>query len=359
MKNLRIRNKRIIKLLVLMLSAILILQACEPTFSDTFIEVPESNFEVIAELPSFKSTYPDYIRWNFIQLEENSEGLVLVREIEGFGNSCFLLELYDIKKKEIIRNVFLGTSEELREKHSSIITISDLVVDSENKLYIGLKNEIFVFSNELRLLNILSIPELKSYNIDFPNILFAKENKLFILCFGKVISVDKNTGEVIDNININKNDYPEITNLGTHGITNYKESSIAIYYADYILRKEKEWKKVLFTYNINTQTVENKFIFSKDNNLFSDENYSCFHVDSCYPYITIWVEDSDYNTYMFICNPESEWINLLKLGRLYTPDINRGRTRKEGNKYYYYLQIRDFNMQRDVVIRINLTEYLK
>ena len=52
-------------------------------------------------------------------------------------------------------------------------------------------------------------------------------------------------------------------------------------------------------------------------------------------------------------------MNTLKDESEYTPDINRGRTRKEGNKYYYYLQIRDFNMQRDVVIRINLTEYLK
>ena len=359
MKKLRIKNKKIIKLLVLMLSAIMILQASGLTFSGTFVEVPESKFEVIAELPSFKSIFPDHIRWNFIQLEEKSEGLVLVREIEGFKNSCFLLELYDIKKKEIIRNVFLGTSEELREELSSIITISDLVVDSENKLYIGLKNEIFVFSNELRLLKILTIPDLKSYNIDFPNILFSKENKLFILWFGKVISVDKNTGEVVDNININKSDYSEITNLGTHGIADYKESSIAIYYADYILRKEKEWKKVLFTYNVNTQTVEKKFIFSEEDNLFSNEIYACFHIDSCYPYITIWVEDSDYNTYVFICNPESEWVNLLKLGRLYAPDINRGRIRKEEDKYFYYLQTYDNSKKRDIIFRINLTEYLK
>jgi len=352
---------RSVKCWILILLMIVMIWPYASISNSSFIEVPKGKFEVIADLSPFKSTdinCPNYIRWNFIQLKENSKGLALVREVEGFKCSCFLLEIYNIKKKEIVRDMFLGTSEELTEKGSSITAISDIVVDNENIMYVGLKDKILVLSNELHLLNILT-PNLKSYDIDFANILFVKENKLFILWFGKIISVDKKTGEIIDYININKTGYPGIVNLGTHGIADYTESSIVIYYADYIFRKEKELKKALLIYNVNAQSVEKKFIFSKDERLFSDEISTCFHVDSCYPYIAIWLEDSDYNTYVFIINPESEWKNLLKLGKFYTPKTNRGRLRKEENKYYYYLQIHDYSTKRDTILRINLTDYLE
>ena len=116
MKNLRISNRRISKLLTLILLVTIILQACESTFSGTFIEVPESKFEVIAKLPSFDSPLPItcYGSWQFVILKGNREGIAFIREVHGLlGGSCFLLGLYDIEKKAIVKDLFLATDEEL------------------------------------------------------------------------------------------------------------------------------------------------------------------------------------------------------------------------------------------------------
>ncbi|HOJ16749.1 MAG TPA: hypothetical protein PLC43_06250 [Caldisericia bacterium] len=357
MKNLRISNRRISKLLTLILLVTIILQACESTFSGTFIEVPESKFELIAELPSFDSPLPItcYGSWQFVKLKGNREGIAFIREVHGpLGGPCFLLGFYDIEKKAIVKDSFLSTSEELMY-HPPVI-----LVDNENKLYISLKDIIIVCDVELNILNILE-PDLENYDLDYLTMSFIKDGKIFFLQDGKIFSIDINTGKIVDYINIDKEKYPELENLGTISIADYKDSSILIYYGDFPNGKEN--RKVILIYDIDENSVKNKFIFSGEHYLISGEIGKPYGFISCYPYIFIMLSNNS-NINLFVYNIETKNEVILQFGKkfsVYSSSIDKIITRGTDITCYIWehYSLDDDGVIKDAVYSLDLTEYLK
>ena len=94
---------------------------------------------------------------------------------------------------------------------------------------------------------------------------FIKNDKIFFLQKdGKIISIDKNSGVIIDNIAIDKDKFSELHNLHTASIINFNDSNILIYYDDFLHTKEKENRKVIFVYNVDNYSVEKKFMYDND-----------------------------------------------------------------------------------------------
>lgn len=364
MKKLRIENRRISKLLILALSVIIILQACESTFSGTFTKIPKEKFETIAELPSFGSILANYVRWEFIQLKSGREGIAFIREVHGLlGGSCFLLGLYDIEKKEIIKDIFLATDEELDMEYpySHMDIVPDILVDSENKLYISMKDKIIICDNKLNILNILE-PNLKDYDLNYLTMSFVKKSKIFFLQEGRIFSIDANTGKIVDYINIDKGKYPELKNLGTWYIADYKDSLILIYYGDFPKGKEK--RRVIFIYDIDNHSVTNKFVFSDKHYLISGEIGNPIGFKSCYPYIFIMLCNNNSDINIFTYNIETKNEEILQLEKKFFICETSAYTimKKEGRYYYLYIweHFYDNNGEnKDAVYSANITEYLK
>ena len=322
-----------------------------------FIEVQEEKFNIIAELPSFDSPLPItcYGSWQFLKLKGNREGIAFIREVYGFlGDSSYLLGIYDIEKKEIVKDSFLATSKELMH-HQPVI-----LVDNENKLYISLKNIIFVCDAELNILNILE-PDLENYDLDYLNMSFIKGGKIFFLQDGRIFSIDINTGKIIDYINIDKEKYPELENLGTLSIADYKDSSILIYYGDFPNGKEN--RRVIFIYDIDANSVKNKFIFSGEHYLVSGEIGKPYRFISCYPYIFIKLaNNSDIN--LFVYNIETENEVILQFGKkfsAYSSSIDKIIIRETDITCYIWdhYSLDDDEKIKNVVYSADLTEYLK
>ena len=338
----------------------------EPTmFESQPVEIteklPTPELELVAQLPIYDQImwYGVYPSVRKVKLPNDHPGFAYVKTLDGgFFDTYYVLGLYDSIDKRITREIYLCSGKEL-ESNDGIECEPAILVDENNMIYVSIKKEIHVFSNNLSLHDIL-IPDLDTLHISsLLRLNFFKNNSIVALRDGIVLFIDKTSGVLADHIAIDKSIDSDTKGLKTVTIQDYTKDSILIYFS-VDEENAQNTQKVVVEVDITTKTIKQKWIIKKENYPkipYANNFFSLSYTDPWFIFWTPCPPQNSIGVQLFIINTKTNQETLIELPLCY---VNDEWIEKEGDTLFAYIRCPDGSNdnRQEGIYRFPLNGYL-